>query len=331
LAVYTHVSAEALGDFLKRYDVGELVSAKGIAEGVENSNYLVDTTKGRFFLTLYEKRVAASDLPYFMALLGHLAEKGLPVPPAIKDRNGVEIQELEGRPACLIKFLPGVSLTHPTPVQAFAASGALGRMHAALQDFTLARINSMGSQTWAAQFKRCGRDLDTIEPGLFDRVDEALELVLKRWPKHLPTGAVHADLFPDNVLMRGDTVTGLIDFYFACTDIRAYDLAVMHSAWTFNAAGDEYFPEVGRALVDGYASSFGLSEEEHSALPVLAEGAALRFLLSRAWDWLNTPPDAMVTRKDPLAYLRRYDFYRTFDPELTVFDASDHQSYPFAR
>jgi homoserine kinase type II len=331
LAVYTHVSAEALGDFLQRYDVGELVSAKGIAEGVENSNYMVDTTKGRFFLTLYEKRVAADDLPYFMALLDHLAGKGLPVPPAIKDRGGVEIQELEGRPACLIKFLPGVSLTHPTPAQAFAAGGALGRMHGALGDFTPSRINSMGSQTWVAQFERCGRDLDTIEPGLFGRVEEALELVLKRWPKHLPTSTVHADLFPDNVLMRGDTVTGLIDFYFACTDIRAYDLAVMHSAWTFDAADDEYFSEVGRALVEGYASSFGLSEEERSALPVLAEGAALRFLLSRAWDWLNTPPGAIVTRKDPLAYLRRYDFYRTFDPNLTSFDASAGRHYPFAR
>ena len=330
MAVYTHVSAEALGEFLTRYDVGELVSAKGIAEGVENSNYMVDTTKGRFFLTLYEKRVAADDLPYFMALLDHLAAKGLPVPPAIKDRNGVEIQELEGRPACLIKFLPGVSLSHPLPAQALAAGIALAEMHRAVADFTPTRINSMGAQTWVAQFERCGRDLDTIEPGLFDRVGEALDLVLGRWPDHLPTSVIHADLFPDNVLMRGDRVTGLIDFYFACTDIRAFDLAVMHGAWSFNAAGDEYFPEVGRALVDGYASCFGLTAEERSALPVLAEGAALRFLLSRSWDWLNTAPDAMVTRKDPLAYLRRYDFYRTFDPDLTASDGSADRYAPFA-
>jgi homoserine kinase type II len=331
MAVYTQVSAEALADFLARFDVGELVSAKGIAEGVENSNYLVDTTRSRFILTLYERRVAADDLPYFMALLDHLAAKGLPVPPAIKDRAGREIHVLEGRPACLIKFLPGVSVTHPTPAQALAAGSALGRMHGALADFTLERVNSMGSQTWAAQLERCGRDLDKIQPGLFERVEEALDLVLKRWPKHLPTSAVHADLFPDNVLMLGDEITGLIDFYFASTDIRAYDLAVMHGAWAFDASGNDYFPLIGRALVEGYAQNFGLSDEERAALPVLAEGAALRFLLSRAWDWLNTPPDAMVTRKDPLAYLRRYDYYRTFDPDLTLCAESDvsNQSNPF--
>jgi homoserine kinase type II len=316
MAVYTQVSAEALSSFLVKFDVGELVSAKGIAEGVENSNYLVDTTRSRFILTLYEKRVAADDLPYFMALLDHLASKGLPVPPAIKDRDGREIHDLEGRPACLIKFLPGVSVTHPTPDQGRAAGSAMGRMHASLADFAVDRPNSMGSHTWTAQLQRCGQDLDRIEPGLFDRVAEALDCVLRRWPQHLPTSTIHADLFPDNVLMLGDEVTGLIDFYFASTDIRAYDLAVMHGAWAFDATGRDYYPPIGRALIEGYVQGFGLSEEERAALPVLAEGAALRFLLSRAWDWLNTPADAMVTRKDPLAYLRRYEFYRTMEAEL---------------
>ncbi|WP_066797500.1 homoserine kinase [Sphingomonas soli] len=307
MAVYTQVSAEALGAFLARFDVGQLVSAKGIAEGVENSNYLVDTTTSRFILTLYEKRVAADDLPYFMALLDHLAAKGLPVPPAVKDRSGTEIHELEGRPACLIRFLPGVSVTTPTPAQAEAAGAALGRMHAALSDFTLDRPNTMGVDTWQAQFERCGRDLDTIQPGLFDSVARALERILARWPRHLPTSAIHADLFPDNVLMLGDEVTGLIDFYFACTDIRAYDFAVTHGAWAFDATGRHYDPAIGKALLRGYP----LGGEERTALPILAEGAALRFLLSRAWDWLNTPADALVTRKDPLAYLRRLDFYAT--------------------
>jgi homoserine kinase type II len=192
----------------------------------------------------------------------------------------------------------------------------MGRMHASLADFAIDRPNSMGSQTWAAQLERCGRDLDRIEPGLFDRVSEALDSVLRRWPQHLPTSAIHADLFPDNVLMLGDDVTGLIDFYFASTDIRAFDLAVMHGAWAFDSTGHDYYPPVGRALLDGYVQSFGLSDAERAVLPVLAEGAALRFLLSRAWDWLNTPADAMVTRKDPLAYLRRYDFYRTMEADL---------------
>jgi len=311
MAVYTQVSAEALSGFLDKFDVGELVSAKGIAEGVENSNYLVDTTKSRFILTLYEKRVAADDLPYFMALLDHLAEKGLPVPPAVPDRAGTLIHELEGRPACLIQFLSGVSVSHPTPAQARITAEAMGRMHEAAADFARDRPNSMGVEAWHPLYERCGRDLDTIRPGLHDRIGKALDAILAAWPADLPRGAIHADLFPDNVLMLGNRVTGLIDFYFACTDIRAYDLAVMHGAWTFDARGENYDPAIGTALVEGYATTAGLSDAERAALPILAEGAALRFFLTRAWDWLNTPADALVTRKDPLAYLRRLDFYAT--------------------
>ncbi len=306
MAVYTHVSAEALGAFLQRYDAGELVSAKGIAEGVENSNYLVDTTQGRFILTLYERRVAAGDLPFFMALLDHLAAKGLPVPPAVPDRAGVAIQQLAGRPACLIKFLPGVSLTTPTPAQAQAAAASMAAMHSAVADFGEVRANSMGVGTWRPLLERCGRDLDSIAPGLHEELAVALDRIESAWRTDLPTCAIHADLFPDNVLMRGDAVTGLIDFYFACTDLRAYDLAVMHGAWAFDPGGRTYRPEIGDALLAGYGA---LSDAERAAFPTLAAGAALRFALSRAWDWLNTPADALVTRKDPLAYVRRLRHY----------------------
>jgi homoserine kinase type II len=309
MAVYTQVSAEVLGEFLTRFDVGELVSAKGIAEGVENSNYLVDTTKSRFILTLYEKRVSADDLPFFLALLDHLAECGLPVPPAVPDRAGRTIHQIEGRPACLIQFLSGVSVSHPTAKQARAAGSAMGRMHGALRDFSLERPNALGPDEWRPLFERCGRGMDAIRPGLFDYVDKAVDKVLARWPRELPRAAIHADLFPDNVLMLGDRITGLIDFYFACTEVRAYDLAVMHGAWAFDATGTHHDEAVGHALVEGYSSSFALLAEERAALPVLAEGAALRFFLTRTWDWLNTPADALVTRKDPLAYLRRLDFY----------------------
>ncbi|NTS63687.1 homoserine kinase [Sphingomonas sp. HHU CXW] len=310
MAVYTHVSAEALSRFLARYDVGELVSAKGIAEGVENSNYLVDTTVGRYILTLYERRVAAGDLPFFMALLDHLAAKGLPVPPAIADREGQAIQQLEGRPACLIRFLPGVSLSHPTPAQALAAGEALAQMHRAVGDFALSRPNTMGVDTWRPLFERCGRSLDAIAPGLHDALDRALDHVLAAWPRDtLDACAIHADLFPDNVLMRGDRVSGLIDFYFACTDVRVFDLAITHSAWSFDASGSRYDAAIGDALFAGYERHFPLSPAERDAFPTLAAGACLRFALSRAWDWLNTPADALVTRKDPLAYLRRLAHY----------------------
>ncbi len=314
MAVYTHVSAEALSAFLTRYDVGDLISAKGIAEGVENSNYLVDTTTGRFILTLYEKRVDTGDLPFFFALLDHLADRGNPVPPAIKDREGVTIQTLEGRAACLIKFLPGISLSHPTPAQALSAGAAMGRMHDALRDFPLGRPNSMGVATWQPLLERCGRSLDTITPGFYEDLAFAIGDVTATWyANELDHCVIHADLFPDNVLMRGDDVGGLIDFYFACTDIRIYDLAIMHAAWSFDPSGAHYAPQIGDALIQGYEQIFPFNDVERSQFYGLASGACIRFTLSRAWDWLNTPSDALVIRKDPLAFWRRLKVY---DPNL---------------
>ena len=310
MAVYTQVSAEALGAFLDRFDVGQLVSAKGIAEGVENSNYLVDTTGGRFILTLYEKRVAAGDLPFFLDLLEHIAARGVAAPPAIADQAGRTIHELEGRPACLIRFMTGVSVTHPTAAQAHAAAVAMGAMHRAVADFAGSRPNSLGVDAWAPLLARCGSDLDAIAPGLAGELSEALADLLPRWPSDGDTCVIHADLFPDNVLMLGDRVTGLIDFYFACTDLRLYDLAVMHTAWCFDPTGTRYDAAVGVALLAGYAESFGLSAADRALLPLLAQGSCIRFALTRAWDWLNTPADALVTRKDPLAYTRRLARYR---------------------
>ncbi len=309
MAVYTQVSAEALTAFLECYDRGRLISAKGIAEGVENSNYLVDTTQGRFILTLYEKRVAAADLPFFVALLAHLAERGLPVPRALPGRDGQVIRKLCNRPACLIEFLPGVSLTDPTPVQAHAAAAAMGRMHRALEDFAPARANTLGVETWTPLLERCGVALNGIADGLRESLARAIEHVESRWPHGAAHQVIHADLFADNVLMMDERVSGLIDFYFACTDLRLYDLAVMHSAWTFDAGGRCHDEPVGRALLDGYAMTRGLDKDERALLRVLAMGACIRFTLTRAWDWLNTPADAMVTRKDPLAYARRLQFY----------------------
>ncbi len=310
MAVYTQVSAEEMAALLTRYeDAGQLVSAKGIAEGVENSNYLVETDLHRFFLTLYEKRIDVDDLPFFFALLDHLADAGNRVPRTIKDRDGVQLQQVAGRPACLIEFLSGVSVSHPTATQAQAVGEALGRMHAALADFAGDRPNALGLAGWHELAERCGDDLDRIASGLGQRVADELAYLDAHWPADLPTAVIHADLFPDNVLMLGDTVTGLIDFYFACREIRAWDVAVTHAAWSFENDGTGYHADLGAALIAGYDAGFGLSDAERAALPVLARGACLRFLLTRAWDWLNTPADAMVNRKDPLAFLRRLDVY----------------------
>ncbi|MBY8822766.1 homoserine kinase [Sphingomonas colocasiae] len=310
MAVYTQVSAEEMAALLTRYEnAGQLVSAKGIAEGVENSNYLVETDRNRFFLTLYEKRVDVADLPFFFALLDHLADAGNRVPRTIKDRDGVQLQTVAGRPACLIEFLSGVSVSHPTAAQARAVGGALGRMHAAVADFPGDRPNALGLAGWHALAEKCGGDLDQISPGLGQRVADELAYLDAHWPSDLPSAVIHADLFPDNVLMLGDTVTGLIDFYFACREIRAWDVAVTHTAWSFENDGAGYHADLGSALIAGYDDSFGLSDAERTALPVLARGACLRFLLTRAWDWLNTPADAVVNRKDPLAFLRRLETY----------------------
>jgi homoserine kinase type II len=309
MAVYTQVSAEQMAELLSRYDAGELLSAKGIAEGVENSNFLVETTERRFILTLYEKRVDVGDLPFFLSVLDHLAEAGNPVPRAVPDRTGQQIHEVAGRPACLIEFLSGVSVTHPTPAQSRAAGAALGRMHAALADFVGERPNSLGLAGWHALAARCGADLDRISPGLGSRVADELRHLDAHWPEGLATSVIHADLFPDNVLMRVERVTGIIDFYFACTEVRAWDVAVTHTAWCFDTDGSRFHADRAAALIAGYQDAFGLSDAERAAFPVLARGAALRFMLTRAWDWLNTPADALVTRKDPIAFLRRMDFY----------------------
>ncbi|GGB50319.1 homoserine kinase [Blastomonas aquatica] len=313
MAVYTHVSAEMMARFLNDYDTGELISFKGIAEGVENSNFLVETRGGadghRFILTLYEKRVDPADLPFFMALLDHLAMRGCRVPRAIADRTGVQIKQLAGRRACLIEFLEGISLSTPNPAQATAAGEALAEMHIAVADFDGSRPNSMGLASWHDLASRCAGQWQKIDPALEQLVSGELAYLQAQWPTDLPQSVIHADLFPDNVLMLGDTVSGLIDFYFSCTDARAYDLAVTHSAWCFSSDGASFDPGLSAALLRGYRDRLVLTPDEQAALPVLARGAALRFTLSRAYDWINTPADAMVTRKDPMAFARRALFY----------------------
>lgn len=316
MAVYTHIPAERIADLLNHYDVGTLVSAKGIAEGIENSNYLVETDRNRFILTIYEKRVDSDDLPFFLSMLDHLAKNGQPVPPAISDRNGRQIQEIEGKPACLIAFLPGVSPGEPTTGQCEAAGAALGKLHHALADFGQNRPNTLSLEGWRDLAGQCGASLDDIESGLSAFVAEELDTLTTHWSYDLPRSAIHADLFPDNVLMLGERVTGIIDFYFACTDIRAYDLAVTHAAWCFTPDGGDFLDAHSRALIGGYDAALPLSAEERNALPILARGASLRFLLTRAWDWLNTPADALVTRKDPIPFKRRLEYYRRASAEL---------------
>ena len=313
MAVYTHIGAEEMARLIAEFDVGALVSAKGIAEGVENSNWLVDTTEGRFILTVYEKRVKAEDLPFFLGLLDHLATAGCPVPRTIHDRTGAASRTWNGKALALIEFLPGVSLDAPTPAQARAVGEALAAIHLAARDFAERRPNALGLVAWGPLAAACDGHWEDIDPALGELVHRELAELEADWPRGLPESAIHADLFPDNVLMQGDRVRGLIDFYFACTDAMAYDLAVTHAAWCFDKAGERFDPELSAALLAGYRAVRPVSEEEQAALPILARGAALRFTLTRAYDWVNTPAGALVARKDPLAFARRLTFYA--DPD----------------
>lgn len=323
MAVYTQLGAEALADLIAEFDVGELRSAKGIAEGVSNSNWLIETagadgSGARFILTMYEARTDLAELPFFLDLLDYLAEHGCPVPATIHGRDGKSFRFVgdPGFPAglekavALIEFLPGVSVNDPTPAQARAVGKALAQIHLAVNDFPGERANGMDLAQWRRFADQCGAGgFAAIDPDLAGLVERELAALERDWPEGLPRSVIHADLFPDNVLMLGSEVSGLIDFYFACTDITAYDVAVTHAAWCFDASGHAFDAATSAALLEGYESVRPLSDAEHAALPILARGAAMRFLMTRAYDWLNTPPGALVTRKDPLAFARRLSFY----------------------
>ena len=315
MAVYTQLGAEQLARLIAEFGVGALRSAKGIAEGVSNSNWMVETegadgTGERFILTMYEQRTDVRDLPFFLGLMDHLSHAGCPVPATIHDRAGQAWRLLDGKAVALIEFLPGVSVSEPTVGQARAVGEALARIHLASADFPLSRANDLGPEGWRKLLNDCGPDgLRSIDPALAPLVTRELPAVLAAWPADLPRSVIHADLFPDNVLMLGDTVSGLIDFYFACTDVTAYDVAVTHAAWCFDGAGQHFDPALSAALLAGYEAVRPLSGAERAALPLLARGAALRFLATRAYDWLNTPAGALVTRKDPMAFARRLEFY----------------------
>jgi homoserine kinase type II len=309
MAVYTEVADEELDAFIASYAIGALTSCKGIAEGVENSNYVVQTEGGRYILTLYEKRVAPQDLPYFLSLMEHLAARGIACPLPVHDRDGRNLRKLAGRPAALITFLDGVSVRRAGIEQCAGVGEALAKLHLAGADFSQRRDNSLSLAGWPPLYAAIRDQADGIIPGLAGEIGKELDYLAANWPAELPSGVIHADLFPDNVLFLGNEVTGLIDFYFACTDMLAYDIAICLNAWCFEADASLNVTKA-RALLQAYERSRPLSPAELDALPVLARGAATRFLLTRAYDWLNTDGEALVKRKDPSEYLRKLRFHQ---------------------
>jgi homoserine kinase type II len=309
MAVYTDVPDDELRLFLADYALGEAVSCKGIAEGVENSNYLLRTERGTYILTLYEKRVDPAELPFFLALLDHLAGKGIACPTPIHARDGKALRQLCGRPAAIVSFLDGM---WPRRIEAHHCGGigtALAQLHQAAGDFTMRRANALSLDGWRKLYHACQARADEVAPGLSAEIGDELDALGKLWPQGLPQGVIHADLFPDNVFFRGENVSGLIDFYFACNDFLAYDIAICLNAWCFEA--DRSFNVTkAKLLLARYREARALTADEIAALPILARGSALRFLLTRLYDRLNHPEGALVKPKDPLEYLQKLRFHR---------------------
>ncbi len=306
MAVYTEVSFEELERLLARYDIGEPLSFKGIAEGIENSNFYLQTDRGAFFLTLYEKRVAAQDLPFFLGLMEHLAQRGVRCPLPVKTRDGHSLVMLNRRNAAIVTFLTGIALRRPDASHCAAAAAALAGLHKAGEGFALKRANTLGPQGWRP-LAQAIHGADTIEGGMTALINGSLEELVSGWPSGLPSGVIHADFFPDNVLFVGNEV-GVIDFYFACNDAYVYDLAIMLNSWCFELDGS-YNITKGQSVINAYRAARPLSEAEIAALPVLMRGSALRFLLTRTYDWLNPDPGALVRPKDPREYSKKLRFH----------------------
>jgi homoserine kinase type II len=310
MAVYTEVTDEALEAFLTLYDIGRVVAYRGIAEGVENSNYALKTTAGDFILTLYEKRVDPTDLPWFLGLMEHLAAQGLPCALPVRGKDGANLNKLAGRIAAITTFLPGIWPRRIHPEHCEPLGAALAELHLAGQGFAPIRANALGPQGWLPLLQKCLPQADSLLPGLGAELSRSLDHILANWPENLPRGHIHADLFPDNVFFLEGRISGLIDFYFAATDLYAYDIAVCLNAWCFER--DFAFNITkSQLLLRGYTSRRPLSEQERAAMPILAQGSAMRFLLTRLYDWLNASPGAFVTPKDPLDYYRRLRFHGT--------------------
>jgi homoserine kinase type II len=309
MAVYTDVSDEELQQFLAGYPIGNLLAYKGIAEGVENSNFLLHTTEGFFILTLYEKRVAAGDLPFFLNLIEHLAARGLTCPQPVRSRGGEALGCVANRPAAVFTFLDGMWIRRPNVAHCGAVGDALAKLHLAGADFAMTRRNGLSVEGWRPLFEAAGARTDTVQKGLGQAIGSELAQLERDWPRDLPQGVIHADLFPDNVFFLGDRLCGLIDFYFACTDALAYDVAICLNAWCFES-DHSYNITKGRALLKGYMQARKFTAREITVLPTLCRGAALRFLLTRLVDWLEVPSGALVKPKDPLEYYRKLRFHQ---------------------
>lgn len=316
MAVYTHLQQEEFDALAEAYGLGMLHRVMPIAEGIENSNFLLEyerpgEARARAILTVYEKRVKREDVPFYLSLMEHLAGRGMPSPRPLKRRDGASFSEVrDGKRAAMVTFLPGQSVTAPAAAHMRALGASVAQLHAAVNDFPLQRENDLALSGWQRLFALIEGEADDIALGLSYLMRQELDFLEKHWPNELPSGVVHADLFPDNVFFEGERVSGLIDWYFACTDAYLYDLVITMNAWCFDAQG-KLDTALSSAFLSAYAQGRPISRDEAALLPILARGAALRFLLTRAYDWLNRQEGALVTVKDPMEYARKLAFHQS--------------------
>lgn len=319
MAVYTDITDDELAELLADFDLGAAVSFKGIAEGVSNSNFLLETESGRYILTVYEARTEEAELPFFLGMMRWLAEHGYPCATPMTDRHGDSLKHIRGKPCAIVSFLPGLSVRRPSVAHCREAGAGLARLHLAVQGFPMRRVNDLGQGAWAGMFRGLAADAEALKPGLATVIEADLAYFASVWPGDLPQGVIHADYFPDNVFFHAGQFAGAIDFYFACNDALAYDIAIALNAWCFEPDGS-FNITAARAMVAGYEAHRPLSDAERAALPVLAHGAAMRFFLTRLDDWHSTPPGALVRPKNPLEYERKLAVHRAA-PDLVLFGA----------
>ncbi len=302
MAVYTYINNQELTKHLNNYKIGKLKKFNEIKEGVENSNFKIETENKIYILTIYEKRVAQDDLPYFIDLMIHLSEKEFFSPNPIKSKSGKYIEKFKNKNSALISFLYGKQIISPKNSHCFELGKSLSQMHMATQDFKKFRQNSLGQESWKILFENCVRKKNLfLKKNEINLIYKTLSLLENHWPKHLPVGQIHGDLFKDNVFFHKNKVSGIIDFYFSCTDFLSYDLAVCINDWCFNKEG-EYLEKNTQSLIEGYEKIRRLDKNEIKSIPILTLGASVRFFLTRLYDWINTPQNANVNKKNPMEY-----------------------------
>lgn len=308
MAVYTKISDSEIAALLQNYDIGTIKYLKAIEQGIDNSNYFLTTDVNKYIFTIYEDRIEEGELPFFLGLMQHLSDKNIPCPVPLQNKNGDNLSRINNRPCAIVSFLNGKSTSEITKNHTSELGHYMAKMHIAASDFSMQRENNLALKDWGKIFNQVKSDADKIQKGLSSQIEQELGFLTVNWPKSLYSGVIHADLFPDNVFFENDHLAGIIDFYFACNDFLIYDFAICLNAWCFDSP-DNLNKEKAKAMFDSYNSVRPVSEEELKALPVLARGAAMRFLLTRLHAWFNPAEDALVKPKDPMEYVEKLNFH----------------------